>query len=83
MPFQDVLVGDLLGAIDDHEIEPLMHYAVGQGVAWIRERRTVAEVYAQLLAESRAALGAVARWAPADAPHAASAGAPGATPDGA
>lgn len=56
MPFQDVLVGDLLTAIEDHQVEPLMHYAVGQGVAWIRERRSVAEIYAQLLAETAAAL---------------------------
>jgi hypothetical protein len=59
MPYQDVLVGDLLGAIDDHEIEPLMHYAVGQGVAWIRERRTVAALYATLVEETRAALDAL------------------------
>jgi NAD(P)H-dependent flavin oxidoreductase YrpB (nitropropane dioxygenase family) len=64
MPYQDMLVGDLLGAIDDHEIEPLMHYAVGQGVAWIRERRTVAEVFAQLVEESRAALAALRRVTP-------------------
>jgi len=63
MPYQDVLVGDLLGAIDDHEIEPLMHYAVGQGVAWIRDRRPVAEVYARLVEETLAALGAVAALA--------------------
>ncbi len=59
MPYQDVLVGDLLGAIDDHEVEPLMHYAVGQGVAWIRERRTVAELYAALVAQTHAALAAL------------------------
>jgi NAD(P)H-dependent flavin oxidoreductase YrpB (nitropropane dioxygenase family) len=59
MPYQDVLVGDLLGAIDDHEIEPLMHYAVGQGVAWIRGRRTVADLYATLVEETRAALDAL------------------------
>jgi NAD(P)H-dependent flavin oxidoreductase YrpB (nitropropane dioxygenase family) len=61
MPYQDVLVGDLLGAIDDHEIEPLMHYAVGQGVAWIRERRTVAELYATLVEQTHAALAALQR----------------------
>jgi NAD(P)H-dependent flavin oxidoreductase YrpB (nitropropane dioxygenase family) len=60
MPYQDVLVGDLLGAIDDHEVEPLMHYPVGQGVAWITGRRPVADIYAQLLAETRAAMGAAA-----------------------
>jgi NAD(P)H-dependent flavin oxidoreductase YrpB (nitropropane dioxygenase family) len=59
MPFQDVLVGDLLTAIEDHEVEPLMHYAVGQGVAWIRERRSVAEIYAELMDQTRAALAAV------------------------
>lgn len=59
MPLQDVLVGDLLGAIDDHAVAPLMHYAVGQGVAWIRERRTVAEVYATLVDDTRAALAAM------------------------
>lgn len=63
MPFQDVLVGDLLGAIDDHQVEPLMHYAVGQGVAWIRERRPLAEIYAQLIDESHAALAATAAFA--------------------
>jgi len=63
MPFQDMLVGDLLGAIDDHEIEPLMHYAVGQGVAWLRSRRPVAEIFAQLMDETRAALAAVANLA--------------------
>jgi len=60
MPFQDMLVGDLLGAIDDHEIEPLMHYAVGQGVAWLRARRPVAEIFAQLMDETREALAVVA-----------------------
>jgi NAD(P)H-dependent flavin oxidoreductase YrpB (nitropropane dioxygenase family) len=63
MPFQDVLVGDLLGAIDDHEIEPLMHYAVGQGVAWIHGRERVADVYARLLDDTRAALAPLAAMA--------------------
>lgn len=61
MPFQDVLVGDLLGAIEDHEVEPLMHYAVGQGVAWIRERRSVAEIYARLLDDTREAMHSMRR----------------------
>ena len=56
MPFQDILVGDLLGAIDDHEIEPLMHYAVGQGVAYLNEVRPVAAIVEDLVAQSRAAL---------------------------
>ena len=28
MPYQDVLVGDLLGAIEEHDIEPLIHSGV-------------------------------------------------------
>jgi hypothetical protein len=48
-------------AIDDHEIEPLMHYAVGQGVAWLRSRRPVAEIFAQLVEESHAALASLRR----------------------
>ena len=32
MPYQDVLVGDLLGAIEEHDIEPLIHSGAGQ--AW-------------------------------------------------
>ena len=29
MPYQDILIGDLLGAIDKHEMELLMHYPAG------------------------------------------------------
>ncbi len=60
MPYQDMLVGDLLGAIDDHQIEPLMHYAVGQGVAWIREQQPVAAIFERLLDQTRAALAGLA-----------------------
>ncbi len=33
MPYQDILVGDLLGAIDRHEVEPLMGTASGPGIS--------------------------------------------------
>ena len=56
MPYQDILVGDLLGAIDDHEIEPLMHYAVGQGVAYLNEVRPVAAILEELVAQAVVAL---------------------------
>ncbi len=56
MPFQDILVGDLLGAIHEHRVEPLMHHPAGQSVAWCREVRTVAEVIDQLCEETRAAI---------------------------
>ena len=44
MPYQDILVGDLLGAIEEHRVEPLMHAPAGQGVAYFDTLTTVAEV---------------------------------------
>ncbi len=48
MPYQDVLVGDLLGAIDEHEIEPLLHSGAGQGIGYASEIRSVADVLREL-----------------------------------
>jgi NAD(P)H-dependent flavin oxidoreductase YrpB (nitropropane dioxygenase family) len=56
MPYQDILVGDLLGAIDDHEVEPLMHYAVGQGVAYLNAVKPVAQLMDELVAQAGEAL---------------------------
>lgn len=52
MPYQDVLVGDLLGAIDEHGVEPLLHSAAGQGIGYATELRPVADVLATLVAEA-------------------------------
>ena len=57
MPYQDVLVGDLLGAIIEHEVEPLLHSGAGQGIGYATEVRSVAEVMASLVAEAEAAMG--------------------------
>ncbi len=56
MPYQDILVGDLLGAIQRQKVEPLMHSAAGQGVGNFREETTVAAVMTRFLAESAAAM---------------------------
>jgi hypothetical protein len=56
MPYQDILVGDILGQIERHGITPLMHSPAGQSVAYFDERTTVAEVIARLVAETEAAL---------------------------
>ncbi len=58
MPYQDVLVGDLLGAIDEHQVEPLLHSGAGQSIGYATEVRPVADVLADLVAEARTALGA-------------------------
>lgn len=62
MPYQDILVGDLLGAIDRYEVEPLLGTGLGQGIAWFKEETTCAEVMRRLVdeaAESLAALDAL------------------------
>ena len=56
MPYQDILVGDLLGAIDEHRVAPLMHHPAGQSVAWCKEVTTVEEVLARLCSETEDAL---------------------------
>lgn len=48
MPYQDVLVGDLLGAIEEHDIEPLIHSGAGQSVGYFSEVKPVAEIIAEL-----------------------------------
>jgi NAD(P)H-dependent flavin oxidoreductase YrpB (nitropropane dioxygenase family) len=61
MPFQDILVGDLLGAIDEHDIKALVHYPAGQSIAYVNERSTVKDVMARLGRESDEALAALGR----------------------
>lgn len=59
MPYQDILVGDILGAIDRHEVEPLLGTGLGQGIAWFREEMTVADVMQQLVGEARQSIGLI------------------------
>jgi len=56
MPYQDILVGDLLGAIDEHEIQPLMHHPAGQSIAYFNQVRSVADVMQSLVEEARASI---------------------------
>lgn len=55
MPYQDVLVGDLLGAIDEHAVEPLLHSGAGQGIGYAIEVQPTAEIMAILVADAEAA----------------------------
>ena len=52
MPYQDILVGDLLGAIDEHLMAPLMHSPAGQSIAYFNNLTTVADVMEKLMRES-------------------------------
>jgi NAD(P)H-dependent flavin oxidoreductase YrpB (nitropropane dioxygenase family) len=56
MPYHDILVGDLLGAISRHEVEPLLGSGAGQGIAWFQEETTVAQVMARLIEEAGASM---------------------------
>jgi hypothetical protein len=52
MPYQDVLVGDLLGAIEEHDIEPLIHSGAGQSVGYFDQVRPVQAIMDQLVNET-------------------------------
>ena len=52
MPYQDVLVGDLLGAIEEHDIEPLIHSGAGQSIGYFNEIRPVRVIMADLVEEA-------------------------------
>ena len=56
MPLQDILIGDLLGAIDEHHISPLMHSPAGQSVGYFNTIETVAQRMDRLMDEAHAAL---------------------------
>jgi hypothetical protein len=60
MPLQDILVGDLLGAIDEHEVQPLMHHPAGQSIAYFNEVRSVADIMAGIVGEARDSLARLA-----------------------
>lgn len=59
MPYQDILVGDLLGAIDRYQVEPLVGSGLGQGIAWFDHETTVQDVMQRLLDEAGAGVEAV------------------------
>jgi len=61
MPYQDILIGDLLGAIQDHNVEPLIHSPAGQGIVQFREETTVADVIRQFVADAEHALAGLRR----------------------
>ena len=52
MPYQDVLVGDLLGAIEEHDIEPLIHSGAGQSVGYFNRVQPAAEIMQTLVDEA-------------------------------
>jgi NAD(P)H-dependent flavin oxidoreductase YrpB (nitropropane dioxygenase family) len=55
-PLHDVLVGDLLGAIQEHDVKPLTHSGAGQGVGYFSEIRPTRAVVDDLAGEAMATI---------------------------
>ena len=64
MPWQQALTGELLAAVEEHGIEPLVYEAAGQGVAWLQGEETVAAIFARLVSQTDAAMARLAGMAP-------------------
>lgn len=64
MPYQQSLIGELLAAIEQHEIPDLIYEAAGQSVAWLRQVEPVAAVMQRLVDETEAALAAMREYLP-------------------
>ena len=62
MPYQQVLVGEIVAAVNEHRVKPLMWTPAGQSVPYLREVRTVDEIMAQLVDETEQALARIAAY---------------------
>lgn len=67
MPYQQALIGELLAAVEQHEVAPLLYEACGQSVAWLQRLEPVAAVMQRLIGETRAALQALRPYQDDDA----------------
>ncbi len=56
MPYQDILVGDILGQIARHKVTPLMHSPAGQSIGYFNEITTVHDMMAGLVDEATTSL---------------------------
>lgn len=61
MPYQQVLVGELNEAVNEHRIESLMWTPAGQSVAFVREVRSVETIMGELVDQTESALSRVAK----------------------
>ena len=62
MPYQQALTGELLAAVEEHQIAPLMYEAAGQSVKWLTQIEPVADVMDRLVGETRHALRSMAAY---------------------
>ena len=64
MPYQQALTGELLAAVEEHEVAPLLYEAAGQSVAWVRGLEPVSAVMDRLVGETRSALASLRPYLP-------------------
>lgn len=62
MPYQHALTGELLAAIEEHQVEPLVYEALGQSCAWFNELTTVSDVVERLVREAGEAFAAARQY---------------------
>lgn len=56
MPYQHVLTGGLIAAVEEHEIDALLYTPAGQGVVWTKSVESVSEVMRKLIDQARSAM---------------------------
>lgn len=56
MPYQQVLVGELAAAVNEHRVEALMWTAAGQSVGYLTQVRSVDEIMGELVEDTGQAL---------------------------
>ena len=57
MPYHDILTGDLQSAVNEYEIEPLVHGdGCGQSIAYFNEERSVTDIIDSLVQEAESTL---------------------------
>ena len=60
MPYQQVLVGEIMAAVREHRVKPLLWEAAGQSVAYVKKIETVEETMDRLIEETEQSLGRLA-----------------------
>jgi NAD(P)H-dependent flavin oxidoreductase YrpB (nitropropane dioxygenase family) len=55
MPYQQVLTGPLVAAVEEHAMTGLLYTPAGQSVAWVQQRESVQAVFDRLLAQANLA----------------------------
>jgi hypothetical protein len=81
MPWQHALTGELLAAIEEHEVADPIYEAAGQSVAWLRDVEPTATILARLVDETGAALARLSEPAMRSARAAGERAVPAAPPD--